>query len=185
MFVSEDNLTFTSSIGYDGGMYHADVFKRALGRFICYLVILLKGQEDLQNSLDLLFTTYNMGIICFILQILVALFLPVAFVFSLSSSENFLQDITKTGLLRIFIELDTQVFKLVMMGHKEHLVEGFTNLKTICVFDNVRKWVRIIVIPLYMFGFFLISWYAAMQMYPLAFIFFAFTLGIYSTPYCD
>lgn len=182
LFVSQDGLRFFSGIGYDGGISDLEVFKRALGRFVCFLLILMKGQEDLQNGIDLMFTTFNMGIICSILQIMVALFLPVAFIFSLSSSINFFGDIIITGLLRIFIELDTQVLKLAMMGHKSN-EEDFRTLRTVCVCNNTRTVVRFLVLPLYMLGFFIITWFATMQQYPFAFVFFASTIGIYLTPY--
>lgn len=182
LFVSEDGLRFFSGIGYEGGISDLDVLKRALGRFICFLLILLKGQEDMQNALDLMFTRFKMGIICSILQIMVALFLPVAFIFSLSDSMNFLDDIIKTGLLRIFIEIDTQVLKLAMMGQQSNQ-EDFRNLRTVCVCKNTRTVVRFLVLPLYMLGFFVITWFATMQQYPFAFVFFAFTIGIYMTPY--
>jgi len=182
LFVSEDGLRFFSGIGYEGGISHLDIFKRALGRFICFLLILLKGLKDLQNGLDLMFTTFNMGIICSILQIMVALFLPVAFIFSLSSSKNFLDDIIKTGLLRIFIELDTQVLKLAMMGDKRNEEDSLT-LRTVCVCTTTRTVVRFLVLPLYMLGFFIVTWFATMQQYPFAFVFFASTIGIYLTPY--
>jgi len=185
LFVSEDGLTFTSTIGYDGQVFELTTFKRALGRFICFVVILIKGQEDLQNSLDLMFTIYRMGIICGILQIMVSLFLPVAFVYSLSSSTSFFVDITKTGLLLIFIELDTHVYNLVLMGHKRKAAEIVRTLKIDCECNGVRKWVRKFVMPLYMFGFFFITWYAALEQYPLAFLFFFLTIGIYLTPYFD
>jgi len=182
--VSEDGLMFYSGIGYVGGISNFHVFKRALGRFICFLLILLKGLQDLQNALNLMFTTFNMGIICSILQIMVALFLPVAFISSLSSNNNFLDDIIKTGLLRIFIEIDTQVLKLVMMGQKRK-EEDFQTLRTVCVCTNTRIVVRFLVLPLYTLGFFFITWFATMQQYPFAFVFFASTIGIYLTPYVN
>jgi len=185
LFASEDSSRFTSSIGYRGDIFHVDVFNRALGRFICFVVILLKGQKDLQNAIDLMFTTYWMGIICGILQITVALFLPVAFVYGISSSETFFKDITKTGLLRIFLELDSRVYALAVVGNKQDAAQSINTSNVVCVCEVFRYWVRTVFMPLYTFGFFFITWYAALEQYPLAFLFFFFTLGIYFTPFFD
>jgi len=185
LFVSEKGQHFTSNIGYEGDVFNHDVFKRALGRFICFVVILTKGQVDFKNSIDVFFVRSNMGIICGILQALVALFLPVAFVYSLSTSSTFFVDITKTGILLIFIELDTYVYNLVLLGNKKRAAEAVKSLKVECACNGARKFLRNIFMPLYMFGFFFIIWYAALDQYPLAFLFFFLALGIYLTPYFD
>jgi len=185
LFISEEKLTFKSSIGYDTEVFLQSVFKRALGRFICFVMILLKGQEDLQNALDLIFSIHKMGTICGILQLLVSFCLPVAFVYSISISEGSFTDITKTGLLLVFIDLDSHVYKLVLMGKKKAAAEGVRKLKVVCKCNCLRTWVRGIALPLYMFGFFFIAWYAAMEQYPLAFVFFLCTFGVFLTPYFD
>jgi len=43
LFFSEEGQQFNSKIGYVGDTRHHVVFKRALGRFICFVVILMKG----------------------------------------------------------------------------------------------------------------------------------------------
>jgi len=185
LFVSEKGQHFTSNIGYNGDVFDHGVFKRALGRFICFVVILTKGQVDFLNSIDVFFVRSTMGIICGILQAMVALFLPVAFVYSLSTSSTFFVDITKTGLLLIFIELDTYVYNLVLMGNKKRAAEAVRSLKVECVYDGARICLKKFLMPLYMLGFFFITWYAALDQYPLAFLFLFCALGIYLTPYFD
>jgi len=131
------------------------------------------------------FVCSKMGIICGVLQITVALILPVAFVYSISSCSSLFEDITETGLLLIFIELDTYVYNLVLMGNNGSAAETIRSLKVECKCNDTRKCFRKLLMPLYMLGFFFITWYGALEQYPLAFLFFFFALGIYLTPYFD
>jgi len=184
--LTENNMTFLSSIGYTGDNYEYDVFKRALGRFICFLLILLKCQEDLQNAIDIMFTSNGPHcILCAFLQLLVALFLPVAFVYTISINTNVTQDIIKTGLLRLFIDMDTSVYNLVLISNESS--DEVQNLKMQCgsKWDKTRKWFISIVVPAYMIAFFLVVWYASLEEYPFAFAFMASTLAMYATPYFD
>jgi len=184
--LTENSLTFHSSIGYRGNDFEYDVLKRALGRFICFLLILLKCHEDLQNAIDIMFTSKGgHSILCAILQLSVALILPVAFVYTISISTNVMQDITKTGLLRIFIDMDTAVYNLVLISNESS--EEVQSLKMQCQsrWDKTRKWFIGIIIPLYIIAFYFVVWYSAMQQYPFAFLFILSTLAIYATPYFD
>jgi len=184
--LTENDLTFFSSIGYTGDNYEYDVFKRALGRFICFLLILLKCQEDLQNAIDIMFTSNGAHcIICAILQLLVALSLPVGFVMTISINTNVTQDIIKTGLLKIFIDMDSSVYNLVLISNESS--DEVQELKMQCdsKWDKTRKWFISIVVPVYMMAFFLVVWYAALEEYPFAFAFMVSTLAMYATPYFD
>jgi len=184
--VTEENLTFISSIGYTGDDYEYDVLKRSLGRFICFLLILLKCQEDLQNAIDIMFTSNGLHcILCAFLQLIIALILPVAFVMTISLSTNVLQDITKTGLLKIFIDMDSNVYNLVLISNESS--DEVQDLKMQCdsKWDKTRKWFISIVVPLYMIAFFFVVWYASLEQYPFAFAFIVSTLAIYATPYFD
>jgi len=184
--LTENDLTFISSIGYTGDNYEYDVFKRALGRFICFLLILLKCQEDLQNGIDIMFTSTGAHcIICGILQLLVALILPVGFVMTISVNTNVTQDITKTGLLRLFIDMDSSVYNLVLISNESSDEVQVLKVQTDSKWDKTRKWFISIVVPLYMIAFFLVVWYAALEEYPFAFAFMVSTLAMYATPYFD
>jgi len=184
--LSENDLTFLSSIGYTGHNFEYDVLKRALGRFICFLLILLKCQEDLQNAIDIMFTSSGVHcILCALLQLLIALILPVAFVMTISINTNVTQDITKTGLLKLFIDMDSSVYNLVLISNESS--DEVQDLKMQCdsKWDKTRKWFISIVVPVYMIAFFLVVWYASLEQYPFAFAFMVSTLGMYATPYFD
>lgn len=184
--LTEDDLTFISSIGYTGDNYDYDVLKRSLGRFICFLLILLKCQEDLQNAIDIMFTSTGLHcIFCGLLQLVIALILPVAFVMTISLNTNVTQDITKTGLLRIFIDMDSSVYNLVLISNESSDEVQDLKMPSDIRCDKTRKWFISIVVPLYMIAFFFVVWYASLEQYPFAFAFMVSTLAIYATPYFD
>jgi len=184
--LTEEDLTFISSIGYTGDNYEYDVLKRSLGRFICFLLILLKCQEDLQNAIDIMFTSNGLHcILCALLQLIIALILPVAFVMTISLNTNVTQDITKTGLLKIFIDMDSSVYNLVLISNESS--DEVQDLKMQCnsKWDKTRKWFISIVVPVYIIAFFFVVWYASLDQYPFAFAFIVSTLAMYATPYFD
>jgi len=184
--LTENDLTFISSIGYTGDNYEYDVFKRALGRFICFLLILLKCQEDVQNAIDIMFTSNGAHcIVCAILQLVVALILPVAFVMTISLNTNVTQDITRSGLLRLFIDMDSSVYNLVLISNESSDEVQELKMQFDSKWEKTRKWFISLVVPAYMIAFFLVVWYAAMEEYPFAFAFMVSTLAIYATPYFD
>jgi len=184
--LTEADLTFISSVGYTGDNYEYDVLKRSLGRFICFLLILLKCQEDLQNAIDIMFTSNGLHcILCALLQLIIALILPVAFVMTISLNTNVTQDITKTGLLKIFIDMDSSVYNLVLISNESS--DEVQDLKMQCnsKWDKTRKWFISIVVPVYIIAFFFVVWYASLDQYPFAFAFIVSTLAMYATPYFD
>jgi len=184
--LTENDLTFISSIGYTGDNYEYDVLKRALGRFICFLLILLKCQEDLQNAIDIMFTSTGLHcIFCGFLQLVIALILPVAFVMTISINTNVTEDIIKTGLLRLFIDMDSSVYNLVLISNESSDEVQDLKIQTDSKWDKTRKWFISIVVPLYMIAFFFVVWYASLEEYPFAFAFMVSTLAMYATPYFD
>jgi len=181
-----DNMTFYSSIGRTEGSSHYKIFSRALARFICFMLILIKCHGDVQNAIDIYFTSCRLhSYICALLPFLIALILPLAFVYTISTNTNEVEDITRIGLLSLFIDMDTNVYDLILMAND--VAEPVRSLKMVVPSTsiNTRYWFITIFIPIYMLAFFFLLWIAALEMYPLAFLLMALTMVIYLSPYID
>jgi len=161
-------------------------FTLALGRFVSYFLIWSNAIADLQNAINLTFCTFGTDRILGMLQLLVVLIYPFAWVCAIHSSETFKQALTSTGILAMFLRLDETLSSVLDLGLLKREIGELVHTIENPLPAGYRETLMNITLMLYTCLSFVYIWAVTLSFYPVAVILWiGFTIFFFKAFYSD
>jgi len=183
LYTVEDFRPFERDILDEEGW---DLFSLALGRFVSYFLIWTITVADLQNAINLSFCTSGYDRMLGVFQLIVVLSYPFAWVCAIQSSSTFMEALTATGILAMFLKLDETVSSVLELGLLKREIGDIVHTINNPLPPGVREAIMNISLIVYTCGTFLYIWYVSLDFYPVAIILFiGFNVFFFRAVYLD